>query len=251
MATIFEASSFEFSPPAQLTWARRVLIKPYASVDAPYPVTTSPGLIENIIAGIRRVTDAEILIADGTRNGTPIYPVFQSLKYSFTRVLLLDAKDSIFLELENPLVEFFASPTFWVPNLVLRSDFLISVAPCHVVAGSGRFTIANLLGLLPLSPRKDHGLPDYQGLKGLEIDKILADLYFTLPFDPGILEAKPRYDYDTDVETGTTSDQYGKIIVGEPFEVDTMAARLIGAKPEHLTLIEHGKQMLEEGESVQ
>jgi len=250
MATIFEASSFHFNPPPQLAWARRVLIKPFASVPHAYPVTTSPALIENIVAGIRRVTDAEILIADGTRNGTPIYPVYQSLKYNFNRVLLLDVKDSIFLELENPLQEFYASPTFWVPNLVLRSDFLISVAPFHVVGGSGRFTIANLLGLLPLSTRKGHDLPEFQGLKGLETEKVLADLHFTLPFDMGILEARLRFDYEHDVDAGTAT-QYGKIIVGEPYEVDTLAARLVGAQPEHLELIERGKQLLVEADSAQ
>ena len=248
MATVSEASSFHFNPPAQLAWARRVLIKPHASVGVPYPVTTSSTLIENVISGIRRVTDAEILIADGTRNGTPIYPVYESLKYNFNRVLLLDVKDSIFLELENPLVEFYATGTFWVPNLVLRSDFLISIAPFHVVGGSGRFTIANLLGLLPLMARKGHDLPEYQGLKGLEIEKVLADLYFTLPFDMGILDARQRFNYDQDVDMGTAS-QYGKIIVGEPYEVDSLAARLVGEQPEHLALIERGKQMLVEAEA--
>lgn len=250
MATIFEAASFRFKPPAQLAWARRVLIKPYASVDAPYPVTTSPGLIESVVAGIRQVTDAEILIADGTRDGTPIYPVYQSLKYNFNRVLLLDVKDSIFLELENPLVEFYASPTFWVPNLVLRSDYLISIAPFHMVKGSGRFTIANLLGLLPLVARKGRDLPEYQGLKGLETEKVLADLHFTLPFDMGILEARQRFDYDQDIDAGTVT-QYGKIIVGEPYEVDCLAARLVGEQPEHLSLIERGKQMLVEADAAQ
>ncbi len=250
MATIFEAASFHFRPPAQLAWARRVLIKPYASVSAPYPVTTSPALVESVVAGIRQVTDAEILIADGTRNGAPIYPIYQSLKYNFNRVLLLDVKDSIFLELENPLVEFYASATFWVPNLVLRSDFLITIAPFHVVGGKGRFTIANLLGLLPLVAKKGHDLPEYQGLKGLEIEKVLADLYFTLPFDMGILEARQRFDYDQDTDAGKST-QYGKIIVGEPYDVDTLAARLIGQQPEHLALIERGKQLLVDAEAAQ
>ncbi len=146
--------------------------------------------------------------------------------------------------------EFYASPTFWVPNLVLRSDYLISVAPFHVVAGNGRFTIANLLGLLPLVARKGHDLPEYQGLKGLETEKVLADLYFTLPFDMGILEARQRFDYDQDVDAGTTS-QYGKIIVGEPYEVDSLAARLVGMQPEHLALIERGKQLLVESDAAQ
>ncbi len=243
MASVFEARSFRFNPPPQLAWARRVLIKPYASIAAPYPVTNSRDLIENIVLGIRRVTDAEILIADGTRDGSPIYPVYEALKYTFNRVLLLDVKDSIFLELENPLQEFNATPTFWVPNLVLRSDFLISVAPFHVVGGKGRFTIANLLGLLPLSPRKGQDLPEYQGLKGLDVEKALADLYFTLPFDMAVLEAEQRLDYDDDPLSGAAT-HYGKIVVGEPYAVDVIAARLIGQQPEHLALIEQGRQAM-------
>ncbi len=245
MASTFEAASFHFSPPPQLAWARRVLIKPHASIPAPYPVTTSPELLENIVSGVRRVTDAEILIADGTRSGDPIYPVYETLKYRFNRVLLLDVKDSIFLELENPLVEFFATPTFWVPNLVLRSDFLISVAPFHVVNGKGRFSIANLLGLLPLSARKGHEVPEYQGLKGLDVEKVLADLYFTVPFDLAVLEAQQRLDYQDDPLSGSST-HYGKVVVGEPYEVDTVASRLVGEQPEHLALIERGRQTLTE-----
>ncbi|MCK9358208.1 MAG: DUF362 domain-containing protein [Dehalococcoidia bacterium] len=245
MATVFEAASFHFTPPAELAWARRVLIKPCASLGAPYPVSTSPGLIESIVSGIRRLTDAEILIADGTRDGAPIYPIYQSLQYNFNRVLLLDVKDSIFLEMENPLQEFYASATFWVPNLVLRSDFLISVAPFHIERGACRLSIANLMGLLPLSPRRGRELPEYQGLKGLDIEKVLADLYFTLPFDMGIIEARQRLDFDADPRTGTLVD-YGKVLVGEPYEVDLLAARLAGVQPEHLTLIERGRQVLAE-----
>lgn len=245
MASTFEAASFRFSPPSQMAWARRVLIKPYASVPAPYPATTSPEIIENIVSGIRRVTDAEILIADGTRDGAPVYPIYESLKYEFNRVLLLDVKDSIFLELENPLLEFFATATFWVPNLVLRSDFLISVAPFHVVRGKGRFTIANLLGLLPLSSKKGQEVPEYQGLKGLDFEKVFADLYFTLPFDLAVLEARERLDYDDDPLSGVST-HYGKVIVGEPYDVDTVAARLVGEQPEYLALIERGRQVLAE-----
>jgi len=231
-----------------MAWARRVLIKPYASTGLPYPVSTSRELLESVITGIRRVTDAEILIADGTPTAEPIYPAYQSLHYDFNRVLFLDVKDSIFLEMENPLQEFYASATFWVPNLVLRSDFLISVAPFHVVRGGGRFTIANLLGLLPLAQTKAGETPYYQGLKGLEIEKVLADLYFTLPFDLGIVEAQTRLDYDGVDPSSGESTEMGKIIVGEPYEVDSLAARLAGVHPEHLTLIERGRKILAEEE---
>jgi len=243
MATIFEATNFHFTPPAQLAWARRVLIKPNVSFAHPYPAATSPDLLEAIVSGIRRVTDAEILIADSTPTGAPIYPIYETLRYAFNRVLLLDVKDSIFLEMENPLEEFYATPTFWVPNLVLRSDFLISVAPFHVHRGSGRFSIANLLGLLPLLRSGAGETPELQGLRGLDLERVLADLYFALPFDLGIVEARERLDYIDDPREGKRT-LYGKIIVGEPFEVDTLAAKLAGAQPEHLSLIEHGLGVL-------
>ena len=239
MATIFEAANFHFTPPPQLAWARRVLIKPHASSAYPYPVTTSPGLLQEIVSEIRSVTDAEILIADSTPNGAPIYPIYETLRYAFNRVLLLDVKDSIFLEMENPLETFHATPTFWVPNLVLRSDFLISVAPFHVHRGSGRFSIANLLGLLPLIQRQPGEAPELQGLRGLDLERVLADLHFALPFDLGIVEARERLDYVDDPREGKVT-QYGKIIVGEPFDVDLLAAKLAGAQPEHLSLIGSG-----------
>lgn len=248
MATVHEAKGFRFTPPPEMAWARRVLIKPFASTGLPYPVSTSRELLQAVVAGIRRVTDAEVLIADGTPTGEPIYPAYQSLHYDFNRVLLLDVKDSIFLEMENPLQEFNASGTFWVPNLVLRSDFLISIAPFHIVGGSGRFTIANLLGLLPLAQTKPGEAPYYQGLKGLEIEKVLADLYFTLPFDMGIVEAQMRLDYEGGEPASGAPTDMGKIIVGAPYEVDRLAARLAGVQPEHLSLIERGQKLLAEEE---
>jgi hypothetical protein len=247
MATIFEATNYHFTPPPQLAWARRVLIKPSASSAYPYPVSTSPDLLESVVSGIRRVTDAEILIADSTPTGAPVYPIYETLRYIFDRVLLLDVKDSIFLEMENPLEEFYATPTFWVPNLVLRSDFLISVAPFHVHRGRGRFSIANLLGLLPLLQSRPGEAPELQGLRGLDLEKVLADLYFALPFDLGIVEARERLAYIDDPQEGELT-HYGKIIVGEPFEVDVLAARLAGVQPEQLSLIEHGLGVLRDAD---
>lgn len=243
MVTVFDAKGFRFTPPAQIAWARRVLIKPCAWSNHPYPVTTSPELLEAIVSGIRMMTDAEILIADSTPTGAPIYPNYQALKYNFNRVLLLDAKDSIFLEMENPLQEFFATPTFWVPNLVLRSDFLISVAPFHVQHGSGRFSIANYLGLLPLIQPRPGEPPQLQGLRDLDMERVLADLYFALPFDMGIIEARQRLDYVDDPDKGEST-EFGKIIVGEPLEVDMLAAKLVGMLPEHLSLIDRGRKAL-------
>jgi hypothetical protein len=148
---VVKDSDFVFAPPPQLAWARRVLIKPCAGYPLSYPVTTSPKLLNIIIRGIRKVSNADIIIADGTPSGESIYPIYQALRYNFHHVLMLDIRDSIFIEVENPLTEFYAVESFWVPNVVLRSDFLISVTPFKVSGSSGYFSVANLLSLLPVS----------------------------------------------------------------------------------------------------
>ena len=242
---IVNASDFVFRPPPQLSWARRVLIKPCAVYPLPYPVTTSPGILSTIIEGIRKVTDADILIADGTPSGESIYPVYQALGYKFHHVLMLDIKDSIFVEVENPLREFFALPTFWVPNVVLRSDFLISVTPFKVCGNSGRFTVANLLSLLPVKKYQKDNLGNWESLYELGIERALADLYFTLPFDMGIIEARYKFYYSDDPTKGRM-EEYGKILVGEPHEIDREASRIARVDSEHLRLIDEGRSQLED-----
>jgi uncharacterized protein (DUF362 family) len=63
---IFKDSEFVFRPPPQLSVARRVLIKPCAGYSLPYPMTTSPQILNMIIEGIREVSNADVIIADGT-----------------------------------------------------------------------------------------------------------------------------------------------------------------------------------------
>jgi len=242
---IVKDSDFVFTPPPQLAWARRVLIKPCAGYPFSYPVTTSPRLLNTIIKGIRKLSNADILIADGTPSGESIYPVYQALGYNFHHVLMLDIRDSIFIEVQNPLSQFYAVESFWVPNVVLRSDFLISVTPFKVCGNSGRFSVANLLSLLPISKYKKGKSGGWGALYELGIEKVLADLYFTLPFDLGIIEAHQKFSY-TDDPTNGKADDYGKILVGEPHEIDLDASHIAGSKSEHLGLISEGKVELED-----
>ncbi len=242
---IVNASDFVFKPPPQLSWARRVLIKPCAGYPLPYPVTTSPEILSTIVEGIRKVTDADILIADGTPNGESIYPVYRALGYNFHHVLMLDIRDSIFVEVENPLSEPFALPTFWVPNVVLRSDFLISVTPFKVCGNAGRFSVANLLSLLPVSKYQKGNWGDWESLYELGIERVLADLYFTLPFDMGIIEARYKFYYIDDPTKGKV-EEYGKILIDEPHEIDRTASQIAGIDSEHLKLIDEGRSQLED-----
>ena len=67
---IFDASRFVFEPSSVVSRARRVLIKPSAAYPLSYPVSTSPGILATIIEGIRQVSDADILILEGTPGGS-------------------------------------------------------------------------------------------------------------------------------------------------------------------------------------
>ncbi len=241
---IFEADEFTFKPPAIVSRARRILIKPTASRAVPYPVSTSKSMLTTIIKGIRRVSDADIIILDGTPDGEPVYPVYQSLGYDFPRVLTMDVKDCVWVEVDNPLPKPLAVPTFWVPNVILSSDYLISVAPLKIINGGCCLSIMNLLSLLPISKYQDQSASGWDALYGLGIDKVIADLYFTLPFDLGIIEARKKL-LSKNNSTRNEIEEYGKIFVGDPYEIDREVSETLGLKIPYLNLIKTAKVELE------
>jgi hypothetical protein len=231
-----EVSNFIFKSSPEIARARRVLIKPFAPFPVPYPVTTSPEMISRIIEGIREVSDADILILEGTPNGGPIYPIYQALGYNFPRVLMLDVKDCIWVEVDNPLPKPFAVPTFWIPNVILSSDYLITVSPLRIVNTRPELAITNLLSVLPSSKYGNGASGGWESLYSLGIDKVIADLYFTLPFDLGIIEARQKFVSTGDPTNGEISD-VGRIFSGEPFDIDSEASLQMGLKSEYLDLI--------------
>lgn len=241
---IYEASDFVFKAPAILARARRVLIKPSASFQAPYPITTSRDLLAAIIRGIRQISDADILLLEGTASGGSIYPIYQSLGYDFPRVLMLDVKDCIWVEVDNPLPKPLAVPTFWVPNVILSSDYLISVSPLKVIKGVNNLSIMNMLSLLPSSKYSGETVGGWEALYSLEIDRVITDLYFTLPFDLGIVEARQKFVSRGDPVEGEIED-YGKIFVGEPFEVDCQVSETLGQQTGYLEMIREAKNAFE------
>jgi hypothetical protein len=217
---IFEASDFIFKVPSVVARARRVLIKPSASYPLPYPVTTSAEMLAAIIASIRRVSDADILLLEGTSGGMPTRPIYQALGYNFPRVLTLDVKDCIFVEVDNPLPK--------------------PVAPLKTYNGTGSFAIKNLLSLLPSSKYQGEASSGWESLYNLGIDKVLADLYFTLPFDLGIVEGRQKFTVKQDPNEGEV-EEYDKVFVGEPYEVDREVADILGLKVGYLDMIKSAK----------
>jgi hypothetical protein len=237
---IFEASEFVFKAPPVLSRVRRVLIKPSACYPVSYPVTTSRDILSVIIEGIRQVTDADILLLEGTPGGSPIYPIYQALGYNFPRVLTLDVKDCIWVEVDNPLPKALVVPTFWVPNVILSSDYLITVAPLKVFNGIGSLSLMNLLTVLPSSKYGGEAPGGWGALYSLGIDKVIADLYFTLSFDLGIIEARQKFISWGDPIQGEI-EEYGKVFIGEPYQVDCEASEALGLKTGYLDLIKVAK----------
>jgi len=241
---IFEASEFVFKPPLAISRAQRVLIKPGAAYPVPYPATTSPDMLSVIIEGVRQVSDADILILEGTPGGGTIRPVYQALGYNFPRVLMLDVKDCIWVEVENPLPKPFAVQTFWVPNVILSSDYLITVAPLKILNNKASLSIMNLLTVLPSSKYAGKSAMGWEALYTLGIEKVIADLYFTLPFDLGIIEAQQKFIGKDDPTQGEV-EGCGKVFIGEPYEIDCEASETLGLKTEYLDLIKEAKVTFE------
>ncbi len=233
---IFDAPEFVFRAPSAISRARRVLIKPSASYPVSYPITTSQDILSVIIKGIREVSDADILLLEGTPSGGSIHPIYQALGYNFPRVLTLDVKDCIWVEVDNPLPRPLAVPTFWVPNVILSSDYLITVAPLKVFNGRGSLSLMNLLTLLPSSKYSGEAPEGWGALYSLEIDRVIADLYFTLPFDLGVIEARQKF-IGWDDPTRGQVEEYGKVFMGEPYQVDSEVSEILGLKTRYLDLI--------------
>jgi len=73
---------------------------------------------------------------------------------------------------------------------------------------------------------------------------VVADLYFTLPFDLGIIEARQKFIGQKDLTLGEI-EECGQVFVGEPYEVDSEASRILGLKTDYLALIEEARVGLE------
>ncbi|MFC1919541.1 DUF362 domain-containing protein [Chloroflexota bacterium] len=241
------SNKFVFHPPPQVSRARRVVIKPFATNPIQSPVTTSREILKKVITGIRRVSEADIIILEGNPTGESIQPVYSALGYDdFKRVLLLDVKDCIWVEVENPLLQPFAIPTFWIPNVLLSSDYLISIAPLKVVGNIPYLSIMNLISLLPVVKYKGEAKGGWSLLYSLGLENVIADLYFTLPFDLGIVDGTQKLSCLIDPTQGKAED-YGEVITGEPFETDNEVSKLLGLRADYLDLIDAGRVQLEYG----
>ena len=148
------------------------------------------------------------------------------------------------MEVDNPLPKPLAVPTFWVPNVILSSDYLITIAPPKILKNSGNLSIMNLLSLLPSSKYSNGTADGWEALYNLGISKVIADLYFTLPFDLGIIEARQKFTGQDDPTQGEI-EECGKVFIGEPYEIDRQASETLRLKTEYIDLIKGAKVTFE------
>lgn len=240
---IYEVSKFVFNPPPLVSRAHKILIKPSSSYQYPYPFSTSREVLGMVIDRVKQLSDADIIILEGTASGDSVYPIYKSLGYDFQRVLMLDVKDCIWVEIENPLPHPYAVATFWVPNVVLSCDFLISVSPFRTIGNQGFLSIKNLLSLLPVSKYRKGSIGGWGALEEFGWDKVFADLYFTLPFDLAIIDGRKKFSASDESFKGKT-ENLGKIFEGEPYEIDREASVLAGLDQQYLDIIKAGKAEL-------
>jgi len=242
---IFDADEFVFQPPREIVFARRVLIKPSAGYPTPHPMTTSRETLAKVIQGIKKVSPADIILLERSASSMPVHSIYKELHYDFEHTILLDVNQCIPVAIENPLAKPFSLSTFWLPNVILSCDYLISIAPFKITRGAGEFTIKNLLGLLPEEKYQQNiqELTDHEYELG--VDNTVADLYFTLPFDLGIVDGLKKLISSGD-HTQDRIEDYGKIFIGPPYDVDLEASQAAGIKTEYLDLIKKAKDELGE-----
>jgi len=241
---MYEASKYVFEPPPLVSRAHKVLIKPNASYPYPYPFSTSREMLGIVIDKVKQISDADIIILEGAASGDSVYPIYKSLGYDFQRVLMLDVKDCIWVEIENPLPHPFSVATFWVPNVVLSCDFLITISSLRTIDNHAFLSIKNLLSLLPVNKYKKGSDCGWGSLDEFGWDKVYADLYFTLPFDLAIIDGRKNFSAADDSFRGKTECP-GKIFEGEPYEIDREASAMLGVDQQYLDIIKAGKNELE------
>jgi hypothetical protein len=120
----------------------------------------------------------------------------------------------------------------------------MSYSQLKIIAGQAALSIPNLLSLLSGARQSVEALGDWEVLIAQDKNRVLADLYYTMPFDLGIIEAEKKLVSKTEAGKGE-AEYYGKVFVGEPYHVDKEVSQALGIKMEYLKLIDEARVDLE------
>ncbi len=135
-----------------LAGQQRVLIKPNLVNDSPPPVTLPVAAAEALVRAVRRLSDAEVVIGEGTGDaGRETDEIFRIHGYDQLAeklgVELVDLNHAPLVKLQNPACAVF--PEFMMPEIVMNS-FLVSAAvlKAHSLADV-TLSMKNMMGCAP------------------------------------------------------------------------------------------------------
>ncbi len=128
---------------------KKIVVKPNLITNIPYPITTDPALVEQLILYIKNCSSAKIIIAEGSgddteRNFKELGYTELAEKYS---IRLIDLNNCETVLLKNPRAE--CLKQFHFPKILLNS-FLISFACLkHHHATDVTLSLKNMFGIAP------------------------------------------------------------------------------------------------------
>ena len=131
----------------------KVLIKPNLVDDIPYPVTTPVACVEAIIDYVQSVSDAGIIVAEGSGGHKPTAEVFRELGYTRLaeekQVRLVDLNGEPLMRSENPSCKIFRE--YHIPKIAMEY-FIISVPMLKAHSFSEvTLSLKNMMGFAPPS----------------------------------------------------------------------------------------------------
>jgi uncharacterized protein (DUF362 family) len=138
----------------------RILIKPNLVEALDPPITTPAELIQSIIEYLKTITEAEIIIGEGTASlAYDTYHAFEALGYmqfsNIPGVSLVDLNDEPYARLEMPTCRRW--PVMHLPNIAMDSFLLsVPVLKAHSLAGV-TLTMKNMMGVVPPSKYQQGG----------------------------------------------------------------------------------------------
>ncbi len=208
-----------------------ILIKPNLVNDSPHPVTTSPECCDAIIEYLHKITDAEIVIAEGTGDSDLETPeVFENLGYCELAdkygVPLIDLNYEPLKKLENESCPVF--PEMYLPEIAF-THYIISVPvikahSLSIITG----TLKNMMGFAPPKYYSGHYGTWKKAVFHKSMQQSVIDLNKYRTPDLTLMDASVGL-AEFHLGGAECSPPVGKIIAGfDPVEVDRKSAELLG-----------------------
>lgn len=240
MAHIASTEDFIYTPPAAVTEAERILLKPNLGYPVGAPVTVSMKVLGKVIEGIRQVNPtAEILIVEGVCSKVSLADIANKnglLPLLGEGIELLNADELTCVEYPNTMATPVRFKSMWAPKLLSDVDCRISVSAFKKTHLKGEPLISaslkNLYGLFPRLKYKARS-PNSRGqLHRPSVPLVLQDVYFTIGhlFDGGVVDCTQKFvSPDWKPDKGKTI-EVGKVIWGDDLLAVDRAACKIGGE---------------------